>query len=892
MSIKTKEQLQIENQASFPDNTTGLITPEVLRNFNSDVIDTLVDSNATASFATTGSNDFTGLQTIYIDGINDGVSIIENASSSVNSGYGVDYNYMQSGSDYVYNDYVGTFYESGSNAFGITIDTEVYIDGMSKHKPSIFSRNDANINAPIVYFPTHDDWNNGTTEFQYSINVTGSVDVTGQFLVNGQPISGSGNIDTSSFATTGSNTFIGDQTIVGNVTFPSGSFISSNNVSGNLYFSALNGGILHLNDDGGEGDVIVGYVGSAGKLKVKTDTEITGSLNISSSAATDLTIQSRVNINGPSSGQTPRLIISASDGTANTIIGRQSAIFTGDGASITVQNLATSNYSSMSPNAIGIFANATDSAIEVDSNSATASFGVLSYDFATYDNELWIQADSNGVRMTDWDNANGSTSATPTIFFGANDGSQPAPILNRGLVTHKAIKGTGSINLQPDQTDARLIEIYNTAATDTHITASGGNLFLGNDETFVLVTTYANQKEVTIRGDLGIHISGSITSSNDISTSANIYAANLTGSGGNIDTGSFATTGSNTFIGDQIITGSVTTSADISVNSVTIGLGNGNISTNLAIGNGTLLANTTALGNIAIGAGALASQAFSGNGYNTAIGANTLSLLGSAGGAAAQLNNNVIIGSNTATAMTVGTRNTIVGASAMQNANYTERNTGLGRGVLTSLGTSAGSGSKYNTAIGHNTLFALTSGSNNTFIHGGTPSSGEGITEGSKNIVMGMDSGLPSTMESNTIIGRGIAGLTSPLSNNVILADGSGNIAFQKNSSSGVVRFPTGLEVTGSISIANGGSSNQLLLPSGSNQQTGLATLDGGNPGTVTVSNSLVTANSIIMLTKQTNTNTNAGPVVVSAKTNGSFTITTNHNGDTDIVAYMIINPS
>ena len=93
-----------------------------------------------------------------------------------------------------------------------------------------------------------------------------------------QRINSVANIDTASFATTGSNTFIGDQTIVGNVTFPSSSFISTNNVSGNLYFSALNGGILHLNDDGGEGDVIIGYVGSAGKLKVKEDSEFTGSI--------------------------------------------------------------------------------------------------------------------------------------------------------------------------------------------------------------------------------------------------------------------------------------------------------------------------------------------------------------------------------------------------------------------------------------------------------------------------------------------------------------------------------------------------------------------------------------------------------------------------------------
>ena len=93
---------------------------------------------------------------------------------------------------------------------------------------------------------------------------------------------------------------------------------------------------------------------------------------------------------------------------------------------------------------------------------------------------------------------------------------------------------------------------------------------------------------------------------------------------------------------------------------------------------------------------------------------------------------------------------------------------------------------------------------------------------------------------------------------------------------------------TGSVKVA---STFQLQLPTGSNQQAGTAVLDGANPGTVTVSNSLVTANSIIMLTKQTLNHTN-GYVAVSAKSAGSFTITSNHNGDADTVGWFIINNS
>ncbi len=106
--------------------------------------------------------------------------------------------------------------------------------------------------------------------------------------------------------------------------------------------------------------------------------------------------------------------------------------------------------------------------------------------------------------------------------------------------------------------------------------------------------------------------------------------------------------------------------------------------------------------------------------------------------------------------------------------------------------------------------------------------------------------------------------------------------------------------VSGSISNTAGKSlfggdvvvSGSLSLGSGSNLPTGIVYLDGGSPGSVTVTNSLITNRSMIFLTKQANNHPTAGAPVVSAKSPGSFTITTNHNGDDDPVAYLIINPA
>lgn len=109
----------------------------------------------------------------------------------------------------------------------------------------------------------------------------------------------------------------------------------------------------------------------------------------------------------------------------------------------------------------------------------------------------------------------------------------------------------------------------------------------------------------------------------------------------------------------------------------------------------------------------------------------------------------------------------------------------------------------------------------------------------------------------------------------------SGSIRSKGSATPGVSLFGGDVVVSGSLSLG-----------SGSNLPTGIVYLNGGNPGTATVVNSLVTPTSMIFLTKQANNYPLAGPPVVSSKMIGSFTITTNFNTDNDPVAYMIINPA
>lgn len=158
-------------------------------------------------------------------------------------------------------------------------------------------------------------------------------------------------------------------------------------------------------------------------------------------------------------------------------------------------------------------------------------------------------------------------------------------------------------------------------------------------------------------------------------------------------------------------------------------------------------------------------------------------------------------------------------------------------------------------------------------------------------------------------VGSGSISIKSPFANvaATTISNNSGNLEI---SAGGIRLLGTGsfIAATGSFQYVSGnvyweGSNttngttttnelhikNNLIIDSGSNKPIGTAILNGGNPATVIVTNSLVTTSSIIFLTKQTN-NHNSQGVVTMTKGSGSFTLYSSHNGDTDIVAYMIVN--
>jgi hypothetical protein len=90
------------------------------------------------------------------------------------------------------------------------------------------------------------------------------------------------------------------------------------------------------------------------------------------------------------------------------------------------------------------------------------------------------------------------------------------------------------------------------------------------------------------------------------------------------------------------------------------------------------------------------------------------------------------------------------------------------------------------------------------------------------------------------------------------------------------------------LSIAGGG----VKIKEGSNARMGVATLDGASPGTVVVNNTSVTANTRIFLTVNTPGGTVGFPYVSARTAATSFTITSSANGDTSVVAWLLVEPS
>lgn len=264
-----------------------------------------------------------------------------------------------------------------------------------------------------------------------------------------------------------------------------------------------------------------------------------------------------------------------------------------------------------------------------------------------------------------------------------------------------------------------------------------------------------------------------------------------------------------TNVGDSYFSGTSTFAADnIHVAGYRLGIGSLAGSSNLTFGTGlgsaslsgnynasfgnALSSNTSGSFNIAMGYGALDSNTIGSS--NVAIGANTLNLNVSGnynvaiGGQALLSNttgsNNSTLGYQSLNANVIGTDNSAFGSGALKTST-SSYNSAFGSNALL-VNTSGDTNSAFgyqslfnntqgsaNTAVGGYSLDANTTGSNNVGL--GYSSLGD-LVSGQFNVAIGNSTGYGLISGNyNTILGSQVTGLTSTLSNNIIIADGQGN---------------------------------------------------------------------------------------------------------------------
>jgi hypothetical protein len=523
MSQISKQALKVDNSQSFPNNNVGAISPSDLRDYNVNVIDSLVDEdkynvdsgswntsvsalntftssqqpafNALNSFTASqlninsGVNSFTQSAGNSIARLNQASASLQNWSASINEirddgalqGYSTrlyfnglvsasvvpnidgaianitiqqdttklntsSFNeYTESATDR-FNEFTQSIYDitasfanTGSNTFTgpQTINNILYIGDGNGTPTALFSNTLTSDNLYI------------SSDLRVSGSLTASLN-EGDFYI-GDSNNRTTRIASARFATTGSNTFNGSQVISGSINvsgsvnllseggngwafsgkalFLSNSVQTGITVESPIHFYQVNKGDFYIqNNVAGVGSGSMNMIAannanlniSASNVNTTGNVNITGRL-FASASANVATFNSRVLIGGPTTGNTPNLTVSGSDG--NTAYRRFSIGIDG-------------TPSEVSPN-ITMYGN----------SEATSTFVLGVYNPTTFadDCELAITANKFATSFQDYNQSN--FEFTDWLKIPINNGDNPSPIFTRGLIVTGSTTITGSLTL-------------------------------------------------------------------------------------------------------------------------------------------------------------------------------------------------------------------------------------------------------------------------------------------------------------------------------------------------------------------------------------------------------------------------------------------------------------
>jgi hypothetical protein len=269
---------------------------------------------------------------------------------------------------------------------------------------------------------------------------------------------------------------------------------------------------------------------------------------------------------------------------------------------------------------------------------------------------------------------------------------------------------------------------------------------------------------------------------------------------------------------------------DASISGLTVGKGAGAVSSNTAVGNTSLSANTTGTFNTSVGTNSLASNTSGGDNVSYGGYALNSNTTGNAnvgiGTSALRLNttasNNTAVGYQAGYKITTGENNTCMGYQAGYAITTGSLNVSVGR---LSMDTSVAITGQQNNAVGNGTLRNLTSGSYNNAMGSGamqattTGSNNVAIgqnclretTTGSSNTAIGFDAGYSNTTGAdNTIVGKGAGYNLTTGYRNTLIGTSAG-------ADSGSTQITTGFQnivIGWACDISASGGDNQIVLGS------------------------------------------------------------------------------
>jgi uncharacterized coiled-coil protein SlyX len=704
--------------------------------------------------------------------------------------------------------------------------------------------------------------------------------------------SGGGTIDTGSFATTGSNSFNGDQNITGSIRYSQQLLVGTTNLGPTIQAldSGTPSGFTGLQVNAGE----------SGSFSMRT---------LYGGGVASATLEAYNTFPNPNSGGK----ISAKSGGGIDVFG-YGADVTISGSNTTIQGLRYPNTDGtngqvLTTNGSGILSFTTVSGSTINTGSLMVT-GSVSGNVLTF-----TKGDASTFSLTVATGSGGGGSGSAFPFSGS-------AVITGSLSVSETIKSQVYIN--PQTLNGFTIPTGNNAMLVGPVAVSGSIVVEGNSNLIVLsqVTSSGTPNTGSLLVTASVNVNVITFTKGDASTfdltvsaSASAPAGTISGSS-QITALGFATTGSNTFIGNQTITGSVSISGssefDLTIQGRALITGPITGETPQLIISGSDFNNTIGRTSVVIRGTNNVTSSLRSSGYDLTSGSNSVDLnlnTFSIIKEGLQTYRQEIFNNEGAIAFFIDGSGSYIqdynpNVSDYANAIKFQPYSDYQRGQVTILKDLDVTGSVRMTgnltaslqqgfvlvgdSNGRTTTVATSSFSGGTINTGSFATTGSNVFNGNQSITGSLSvTGSASVNGSQLVKSNQTGSFVTNIYNG---GGGSVPLFFEYDLGNGggsAVQLVAPTTLTGSVKISSG---SQLTLPTGSNQQAGTAVLSGTIPATVVVSNSLVTANSIIMLTKQSNTT--PASVSISSKGAGTFTIESTGANDADTVGWFIINNS